>query len=284
MPTEKLRKRKKSTLIPIRTKIKDLDLMDNFDLYLQSLEKFNITPNFLCSHEYFTKAGYCGRSNSRYVGIYDTDDLLVLPLIDLLLGRIHSIIPYGGIWAGLPGFDPGYHPEHKKVFWDLQYIYNPKDFEDMSGKKWATFRKNSRKFLARYPYRTKWVNKISDDKIEDFANAAIMVIKDNSIHDVEVMITYLMEGKHRRFLINKSQKEILAINIWDQNYKYINYRYCLCLNIPFLSEYARLSFYKSIQDNRMVNDGGTLGRESLKSFKDKLNPIVVMKIYNWKRI
>jgi len=256
----------------------------NNSLWLDLIEKNNITPNFLCSLEYFQKSDWKEASDGDYVGVYDVDDLPTLPLINIKKGILHQHVPPLGIWADVPGFEP--YEFVNKSFWDYQFIYNSLNFQNMNGKQWSVFRKNSRKFFRNNQQMDIIETKIgSIDQLEDFSYQAIETIKDNSIHDIDTMINFLMNGRHRQFIIDKSKKKLLAVNIWDENYKYINYRYCLCLDLPYLSEFARIKFYKFIaliRPGKLVNDGGVLGRQSLKSFKDKMNPVEIRKIYTWK--
>jgi len=91
--------------------------------------------------------------------------------------------------------------------------------------------------------------------------------KQEEIHDDEVMLLYLTEGNNRKALFEND--ELLAINVWDENPTFINYRYCVCKPVPFLSEYARYQFYTDpciLSKNKLVNDGGVLDKESLLFF------------------
>ena len=77
----------------------------------------------------------------------------------------------------------------------------------------------------------------------------------------------------------------MAINAWDVNWKYINYRVCMVReNEPFLDEFARWLFYTDpdiIKVNKLINDGGTLGCKGLERFKDKMNPKKKVEMYSW---
>lgn len=169
-------------------------------------------------------------------------------------------------------------------FLDYQFIYNPKDFLEMKGHKWATFRKN----IKKYPQRTKGL--LVYDNLDSHEEKQIENLilcwgekKGDTIHDPELLIKYAMEGENRKGLY--CNEELVGINIWDENFQYINYRYCIDNGEPFLNEYLRYLFYtdSEIQNkNKLVNDGGALGSEGLKKFKEKLNPVSILKVYSYK--
>jgi hypothetical protein len=260
--------------------------------YLKALREFDIEPNFWCSEEYFKHAEFCEfirtlpDGDELSVVVTDPDDEhAVFPLFNLTQGRVHPVVPGGGIWADLVGFQPNPLPSRGPKFLDYNYIYDPKEFQEMRGKKWMTFRKNSRKFPRRYgEHKVAWLPLRPREEISAFASEVLSFMPDE-IHDAEVLLKYLFDGENRLFLFDIPAHKILAVNIWDENYKYINYRYALCINEPFLSEYIRLCFYKMVDERypgKFVNDGGVLDRPLLKEFKDKLNPVKVKKIYSWK--
>lgn len=107
--------------------------------------------------------------------------------------------------------------------------------------------------------------------------------EDQVIHDDEVMIDYLFHGDNRKILVDKNGF-ILGINIFDSNYKYINFRFSFSRNIKFLSEYLRYVFYTDpaiLNQNKLVNDGGSLDNKNLAFFKEKLNPLEKRKIFSY---
>ena len=95
----------------------------------------------------------------------------------------------------------------------------------------------------------------------------------------------IFEGENRRFLRSKKGK-IYGLNIWDENFQYINYRYCICGKEDFISEYMRLLFYTDsviLNKGKLVNDGGVLDNPKLRFFKDKLNPMQVKERRTWRK-
>ena len=78
---------------------------------------------------------------------------------------------------------------------------------------------------------------------------------------------------------------LVGMNVWDENFAFINYRYCIDDGAPFLNEYLRYCFYTHptiLLINKYVNDGGCLDSEGLKKFKMKLNPLAVYKVFSYK--
>jgi len=262
----------------------------NYQEYIENLKFFNIEPNFYCSDEYLEKSKLKIKLIKNVVYIEDLD-WFVFPPFNINNGEFIPMKKKEKIWADFPDsrIEKG-TPE----FFDFDYLYNPNDFNDLSGKKWKVFRKNIRKFPNRYSagnlfyvpldfYLNKFGNKIYEIKVLELLENWLES-KNENIEDDENLLHYIFDGKNRWLLISDDE-EILAINIYDFNYKYTNYRYCVCKNLPFLSEYARFLFYTKIfeiRKNFIVCDGGILGKKSLKDFKDKLNPFKVRVLNSWK--
>ncbi len=250
--------------------------------YLKLLERHQIEPNFWCSEEYFEKAGF-ELNNHGSLWIIKDKETVVFPPIHEITGSLWY--PFNGmeIWSDFNNYNPF---KSNKSFLDYEYIYDPKNFLSMEGGKWQTFRKNCMKWIERrledpstYYY---WTYCKGDIKsvLEEWLKSNV----DRIIEDDEVLLKYVFEGDHRKVLRDRNGK-VYAINIWDENYKYINYRYCICRPEPFLSEYARYLFYIDpiiLNSGKLVNDGWVLDRPSLKSFKDKLNPVRVREVYSWR--
>lgn len=254
--------------------------------YLDLLEKHNITPNFWISDEYFKKARFntmIGEDDNS-ITVWD-DNQLVFPAIDKNGKFLRGVNP---IWAD---FD-GYKDEWKEPkFLDYNYIYNPFNFNNMEGNKWAVFRKNVRKFPERINHMIAYSSYRAYDTLckGSFEKELVELAEDwlkkiDFVHDEKTFLKYLFEGENRGILYD-SMGKIYGINIWDENYEFVNFRYCICGKHEFISEYMRYCFYtdKEIQyKNKFVNDGGILDNPELARFKDKLNPILKLKIYSWK--
>jgi hypothetical protein len=238
-----------------------------------------ITPNFWCSEEYFIKSGFVGRVDNHSIKITDMGQL-VFPSINLETGELDA----DSHWASFPGMkDVG-------EFLDYNFIYDPKDFMLMEGKKWSTFRKNSRKFPRRKDEEgiKLYYTKIEDIPVEDMNDVLLRWLEDlgdEEIHDPDVLLSYLKTGKNKAILLDE-KSNIYGINIWDENYKFINYRYCVCKKSEFISEYMRRLFYTHpdiYNSGKLVNDGGSLDKPKLFKFKNRLNPVKIYKIYSGER-
>ncbi len=256
-------------------------------LYLQILKQNRITPNFWCSQEYFDKAGLEEDHLLGWVVITDPEypDKFVLPPI--CIGDDGKIIKITmrHVWAD---FHLSFSPYVYASFLDYEFIYDQRNFLNMVGKDWAVFRKNSRKWLrGKDPEKIAfillsgscWKGQI-DDVFIDWLSAQGF---DEEIQDSETMMKFLYEGQNRFGLFYGD--ELKAVLVYDYNWEYINFRYCVCKNEPWLSEYARLRFYLDPliqQDPRLVNDGGCLGSDGLFFFKHKMNPVEIRKRHSWR--
>lgn len=260
-------------------------------MYLDLLEKKQLTPNFWCSSEYFEKAGFIEYSYLGQIEIRDEDNDLIFPVLDTS-NNVAFVMKQEPVWADFPCKFSAPIKELTTTFLDWNYIFDPKAFKEMAGKKWQTFRKNCRKYPNRLnegeslcyvtaeQFQNYWPDKAGDAYgrfVEQWAEG----IKWDSIEDGEVMSRYIVDGENRSILVDQDGA-VRGVNIWDENYSMINYRYCLCLDQPFLSEYMRYRFYLSmVNRDKLINDGGVLGDPNLKSFKDKMNPLRIEKIQSW---
>jgi hypothetical protein len=255
--------------------------------YLVALEAFDLRPNFWCSSEYFRRAGWREVLTENFVWVEDDEGQVVLPPINTMLGHWVTSIDRP-VWAGIggAGFAPvNAHPE----FLDYEFIYDPAHFTDLSGIQWRKFRKNSRKFPARVPgciyYQLDPADHIPE--LKDCLEAWLDGVKDDEIHDSDVMVDYALHGQNRAALIHRETGRIYGVNVWDFNHRVTNYRYCIADPDPglFASEYLRLMFYRDHHERFRgwkVNDGGVLDRPGLEEFKRSLNPIEVNIINSWK--
>jgi len=251
--------------------------------YLEELERAGIDPNFWCADEYFQRAGWSVHSSFGKVWAEDKDAGFVLPCLSLSGGfEMRGF----DVWADLEGYEG--MPLLTREFLDYNFIYDPRNFLKMEGGDWAVFRKNSRKFAKRqtHPcfYTDRYHTVVCEEDIKGLF-ISWLEGKEGEIHDDEVMLNYLLNGDNRKFLID-SDGELIGINVWDENYKYINFRYCICDSKPFLSEYMRLLFYTDAEilgKGKLVNDGGSLDNKALSDFKLKMNPVEIKNVYSWRR-
>jgi hypothetical protein len=252
--------------------------------YIQRMKYLGIEPNFFCSEEYFKKADFEEEWNDRAFWYSYEGDIMLPPIISYP----EFYESTDKIWLGLDGIDlpKGWIRE----FFDYEFIYDPRNFLQMSGGDWATFRKNIKKFPKRYDkvveYYLQEDYSPTDEEITELFISWLNSDKDSGIHDPDIIFEYLLRGRNRAFLVDE-EGILLGINCWDYNWKFINFRFCFVdPNYPFLSEYMRYLFYTSevcLGDKRLVNDGGSLYNESLHRFKLKMNPAEVRKMYSWRK-
>lgn len=168
-------------------------------------------------------------------------------------------------------------------FLDYQYIYNPKNFLDLTGKKWKTFRKNIKKWQGNRPGKLKYEQIKGDEHQDEIEDLVLKWSDGRTLYDTEVFIRYMFDGENRWGLFKDNI--LIGMSVFDENFKFINYRYCIDNGDAFLNEYVRYCFYMSpvIQNKKkLVNDGGSLDSEGLRKFKLRLNPIYIGKVYSRK--
>lgn len=253
-------------------------------MFLELMEQLGIEPNFFCSEEYFEKAEFEEIEDENFCWI-EYEGGLMFPPLPLFAFDFSST---NRIWLGLEGLEipTGW----ERVFFDYEFIYSPKDFLNLAGGKWQTFRKNIRKFPKRYEkqigYYDSEVFLPTEEEIMNLFLSWADRSPESSLHDPDIILSYLLEGDNRAFLVDEDGR-LLGINCWDYNWRFINFRFCFHdSSFPFLSEYLRYLFYTSetiLNDGRLVNDGGSLDSPELYAFKSKLNPVKIRKMYGWRK-
>ncbi|MHA2017137.1 MAG: hypothetical protein ACTSXY_02575, partial [Promethearchaeota archaeon] len=212
----------------------------NLLTYLTILKKKRIDPNFWISFPYLNSIGAVSIHNNGWWWV-EEDEKPLFPAISL---REKESYPIQEGWADFANLT---FPEGKTTFLDYEYLYRPSDFLNMKGSKWATFRKNARKWFRRNNGECCYTRKrVLQKEIEK------LLIKwlDKGlfeVHDDEIIIKYLFDPPPETFhgFLLSSCGSLLGINCWDENYKYINYRISICdPEEPFLNEFCRLLFYQ----------------------------------------
>lgn len=257
-------------------------------LFLQVLENHDVEPNFWCSEEYFQKAGFqCVVDGLGYVGVLG-DGVLICPPIHPVSGpprQLLNLFSVNEVWSDFQG---SHFPDWVQEDLDLEYIYNPKEILAMEGSRFKTFRKNHRKVQRDYGAESLIYNRVGlcSDFQEDIDQLFIEWLESRGeseiIHDDSVLYRYLTEGYNRALLYHQ-EHGLLGINVWDENYKYVNYRYMICRPWPYLDEYMRWLFYAFLDSDKLVNDGGVLDNPGLKRFKDRMNPTRVRNVHSWRK-
>jgi hypothetical protein len=235
------------------------------------MRELGVEPNFFMSEEYLLhkRITPATQSNGLWGLVEDGEDGWFLPP----LNGAGQLATGESVYAGLPNVAGS-------LFVDYQFIYDPQRFQDLSGGCWAVYRKNIRKWPRRssvgYCYRE--LNSQDEDQVADLLE--VWCRGNSAIYDPEAIARAALFGQYRWGLF--SGDVLVGLNTCDLNWKYINFRVCIDSGQPFLQEYLRHCFYTSdfVQElDKLVNDGGCLGSESLRKFKMKLNPLRVDRIY-----
>ena len=266
-----------------------------FNLYLNRAKRIKLIPNFFISVPYLKLSNVKGFMEDGWVWIED-EEWLLFPPLSLTTNNHHCpfISKLKNVWSDFESLHPSPNFS-KKEFLDWEYIFNPTHFNDLSGGKWETYRKNIRKWPRTHENwkYLDYIDTISNRTKIRYLLADWMEIKMENLQDYDLIINYILgyhSNVHFKFLYHIKDKlnpiyDLYAINVWDENWMYINYRYCIIKkDNPYLDEFARYLFYTDpiIQrKGKLINDGGCLGNEGLERFKDKLNPVKKRAVYSW---
>lgn len=280
------------------------------DLFLGTMARKNIYPNFWCSREYLKHLG-AEQINCGYWRWIECDGAIMFPPLQIkdfsdsppiyktnysfYMEAVTNFVKNTASQDIFASFFDFEYPSanFQKKFLDYNFIYNPADFKSMKGKKWSKFRKNSRKWFKRFGQKSNYINinrhgivKDHRDWEKKIDNLLISYLEklgtDTIIHDPDTLFAFVHKGENRSILINEDK--VVGLNVWDYNHQYINYRYVITRPEPYLDEYMRFCFYIDMANNNpgmLVNDGGVLDNENLYKFKVSLNPIFIKKVYSW---
>lgn len=259
--------------------------------YLLQAQKIGIKPNFYLSEVYLKFAGAVCYSMNEWIWI-EADDWCMFPPFYLgscfttSINDLRASCPVNKYWSDFEksNYIFGQSLDFFPNFLDYEYIFNPKHFNDMKGGKWNIYRKNIRKWPK---FNEKWVyGDYFNRQDTELLLADWLDKKSKTVQEAEMIIQYLLSdepGIYRKSLY--SDGKLMAVNAWDENWQYINYRFCIVdKSQPFLDEFTRYLFYidPEIQSkDKLVNDGGSLNNKGLERFKDKLNPIQKRSVYSW---
>lgn len=250
--------------------VANLPIGDQVSEYLAVAKASGADPNFFMSWDYLTlKQLECRVDGGRWGFGEPGEPGWYLPPV---CGRRLECI--GGTWAGLPDVVG-------RELLDCEYLYDPKQFLDLSGSRWKVYRKNVRKWPSRGPGVVTYRGLAAGELAPETANLVAQWADGRELYDPETMIRVALDGRHRWGLFRSG--ELVGLNVCDVNWRYVNFRLCVDNGDPFLQEYLRHQFYTSRRVQcwgRLVNDGGSLGSEGLRRFKEKLNPLVTRAIYS----
>lgn len=254
--------------------------------YLELAEKRGIDPNFYLSEAYLNFSGAKTVEDNGWLRVLG-DGWQVLPPLPIedppeafqWEGQHHGI----RVWSDY--FYTPFPMIGSNQFLDYEYLFNSLSFNDLRGGSWEVYRKNVRKWPKSHE---NWSYSNTCDKNQiDYLLADWLEARKETVQDIAVILQFVRKstpGVGRKFLFD-SDYHLYAINVWDENYQYINYRFCVVRpGEPFLDEFARYLFYTDPEiqgKSKLVNDGGVLDSPGLEHFKDKLHPMRKRKVYSW---
>ena len=244
--------------------------------YLLRLKELGVTPNFYCSGEYFEKAGWDVLLKGDALWVEDETGAAMLPAVSFVSPElIHE--------PGCVGFTS--HPVSGGTFWDFEFIYRPADFHTFPQLS-SGYRKLLKKNMRRAEEEAGESFFLSRDVSEgdvDGLMAFVFGEDSETMYDPETIVKYLYQGENRLTLRGITSRKVYGVLAFDFNFAHINFRYCFVVpGVPGLSEYARALFYRHTDTHypgRLVNDGGTLGKDSLLFFKKRLGPLHIRELY-----
>ncbi len=261
------------------------------EAYWEAVKKQNLLPNFWMTDEYIEKAGLVWYRDSGWCGW--TDPMDIGWFFPSLNSQGQFVTEESNIYSGFLQEGPIYKCINEELL-DYQYIYDPSEFLTLEGHKWKAFRKILKQYRASthaellylkiapgYDYPL-MINTSTFTK--DITELLLKWAGEKEFFDNEVMIKYALEGENRWGLF--ADGKLVGLNIWDENFQFINYRYCIDNGTHGLNRYLRHQFYTHpsiLSKQKYINDGGSLGDAGLREFKLRLNPHEVYTVTSYKQ-
>jgi hypothetical protein len=204
--------------------------------------------------------------------VIETDDGFLFPAIDTTLGMVNYDV---NIEIDFEGYQDS---EKSSEFFDYEFLYRPIDFLNLSGGCWKVFRKNVRRFKRNSCDLS--YHEIHPTTFKKFFVSWLS--NRESFYEPEKVLRWADHYNVHLFGLFDCGK-LIGANGYDWNFRFVNFRYSFAIPEIFgSSEYLRYMFYLMLSDGQfVVNDGGSVGMESLYKFKMKLNPVSVLKRYSW---
>lgn len=263
--------------------------------YLKTAQNLHVNPNFWMSDEYLKAAEAVDYEQTGFSGVR-ADGLNLFPE---LMPPPWGFIKRGGnpYWASpilRPTMTNVITEENGHTFLDYNFLYRPSDLAEAKGGKFKKFRKNSRRVeKSHFQITGDLINTpISLQDIDNFVIEWVESKAPETVQDGDSLVNFFFNamatGEGIGIVAGRGEIgwEIIGINLWDENWRYVNYRYCLANHgIPYADEFLRRRFYSQIAervDKKWVNDGGSIDSEGLHRFKMSLNPVRVERIYSYK--
>ena len=267
--------------------------MDLETTYLKRIRKSNYNPNFYCSKEFWKNMGWKAVRKGNVIYIVDkVHNSISLPALDPK-GHVDFSYPFFYSLIGMEwDLIDGGVKEKRSSFLDYNYIYDGEKTAKAEGSLYKTFRKNRKKWPTRNPGFTVIRGPFLDYRKRDTIRALVikwLEKKEGLIHCADNLL-FLLErtNMNNSFLIENSYGKAVSWNVWDYNFAFVNYRWCIVdPDEPFLDEFSRFVFHSMPRSkNRLINDGGELWDEKgkpngLAVFKRRLNPVEIRPIFSY---
>ena len=240
----------------------------SFEEYNRLLEKQNVIPNWNVSEEFFWTLGWKIIKENGRLSVRNAQNELMLPRVgDTGVERE----PRETVYSDFPS-SGGVNKRHTLGY---NYIYDPKSFLDLGGKEKKSFRKNVESF----------------EKESSSIVYAQLTSKDTFSgleKDPQILQYFDCIGPNQCFGL-WVDKILIGANLWDENYKYTNFRFSIIprrgrfSRFRFAKDYLRLQFFtkNAISIGKLVNDGGDDDSVKLRRYKMKLGPVERHIIYSW---
>ena len=248
--------------------------------YLTLMRKGGIEPNFYVSIPYLTLCGAkCYQAGE--MSWVEANGWMIFPVLSAQGNFVYTT---ESVWSD---FQHYHNPQLISVMLDWEYIFNPVDFKTMTGGKWEVFRKNCRKWPREHD---RWLYTLQCSNTQEVQQLLgnWLEAKGDDMEDGETVVRFVLSdipGIERRYLYERDK--LVAVNAWDENEVFINYRVCITNGDAWLTEFVREMFYSDpamTVRRKLVNDGGTVGNLGLERFKDKMNPLVKRQRFTWTEI
>jgi len=266
----------------------DLRLDPSFagTVYLEALANLRIAPNFYVGASFWHFAHWTPRfievGGRHGIEIVDEDGVRMLPPVfshptGYDLRYASSEWPY---WAGFAQHGSEFTKEDRL---DDEFIYDPRNFLDLSGRKWKLVRKNISACETDCGEVLVFARKAPGDETVSAFLEQWGAEQGDDLYDPDAILRTAMLSPDRLFVVGRNSQKLYAILAFDANWFYVNFRMCLVLpHVRGLSDYCRTMFYQKIAEavpGRLVNDGGSLDSPGLREYKLRLHPVAVNTIY-----
>lgn len=161
--------------------------------YWNRLQMDRLKPNFWMSTEYIFRKGLVWERDGELEGWKEEpgDNTWFFPPT-----YANGLPEYNAeIYAGKVA--PAFLQVRGQEKLDLEFLYDPLRFQDLSGPAWAVYRKNIRKYERRFPGRIDYRALEDGEKEADLERMLLKWTEGKEIWDAEVMASFVLFGRHR---------------------------------------------------------------------------------------